>query len=961
MKKLLSLPTNLVNSFHRIEKRSCDEWFCASDPVGAKVGSGGGSAWLLSECWKGDNSSSGFGDWLGREKRMLIHAGGQSRRLPAYAPSGKILTPIPVFRWERGQELDQNLLDLQTPLYEKILNKAPEGVNTLIASGDVFIKATENLAQIPEADVVCYGLWVEPELAANHGVFVCDRNEPQKLKYMLQKPSQETIRELVVNNLFLMDVGIWLLSDRAVKVLMKKSGFSFKTVKEKWNPDFYDLYGGFGLALGEDAEVIDKEINDLTVAILPLQGGEFYHFGTSRELISSTLSIQNRVQDQRAIWTKNVKPHPAMFVQNAKIEIPLFNGHSELWIENSHISANWKISKQNIITGIPENKWNIELSEGICLDIVPIKDKGYCIRPYGFNDKFSGNMRAENSLWMGKQIREWFEERGINFAATGIDRYSDIQQAKVFPVFNEDDLDGDFIEWMFDGNGKLSDPKNLKFANRWLKAKRLSAEDISANANLGRLYKQRKEFMHENIPDLATNHKRSVFYQINLDKIAREYAENNLPAPSPLLDKDNPVTNMHDSMFRARIKQYQKRDFSVEEKEAFTILQQNIIEPVKNRKVSPHLNVYTDQIVWGRSPVRIDLAGGWTDTPPNCLINGGKVVNISIELNGQPPLQAYIKPCDEHKIILRSIDIGAREDITTYSELSEFNKVGSPFSIPKAALALSGFHPDFSVGKWNTLEDQLKEFGSGIEISLLAAIPKGSGLGTSSILAATVLGSLADFCGLEWDKTEICNRALVLEQLLTTGGGWQDQYGGILPGVKLLETNPGPNQTPLVRWSPDYLFTNPEYKELMLLYYTGITRTAKNILAEIVRGMFLNSTEHLRILKDMEQHALDTFDTIQQGSYSGLARSVAKTWEQKQQIDSGTNTQPIQDIISKIQDYSLGHKLPGAGGGGYMFIMAKDIEATVHIKRILSANPPNNRARFVDMNISQDGFKVSRS
>ena len=58
---------------------------------------------------------------------------------------------------------------------------------------------------------------------------------------------------------------------------------------------------------------------------------------------------------------------------------------------------------------------------------------------------------------------------------------------------------------------------------------------------------------------------------------------------------------------------------------------------------SPTLSVYADQIVWSRSPVRIDLAGGWTDTPPYSMMQGGNVVNIAIELNGQPPLQVYVQ------------------------------------------------------------------------------------------------------------------------------------------------------------------------------------------------------------------------------------------------------------------------------------------------------------------------------
>ena len=133
--------------------------------------------------------------------------------------------------------------------------------------------------------------------------------------------------------------------------------------------------------------------------------------------------------------------------------------------------------------------------------------------------------------------------------------------------------------------------------------------------------------------------------------------------------------------------------------------------------------------------------------------------------------------------------------------------VGSPFAIPKAALCLAGFHPSFSAQYYSDLKSQLEDFGSGIEISFLAAIPKGSGMGTSSNLAATILGGLSDFCNLGWDSFEICNCTLGLEQLLTTGGGWQDQYGGVIPGVKLLETMSGWDQSPRIRWLPDKLFT----------------------------------------------------------------------------------------------------------------------------------------------------------
>ena len=102
MLKLLSLPPNITESFYELENADKKEWFCTSDPVDHKLGSGGGTTWLLEKCqWDENGNNDDFDAWTGKEKRILLHAGGESRRLPAYAPSGKILTPIPVFRWER--------------------------------------------------------------------------------------------------------------------------------------------------------------------------------------------------------------------------------------------------------------------------------------------------------------------------------------------------------------------------------------------------------------------------------------------------------------------------------------------------------------------------------------------------------------------------------------------------------------------------------------------------------------------------------------------------------------------------------------------------------------------------------------------------------------------------------------------------------------------------------------------
>ena len=858
MKKLLSLPPNLVGSFHDVTGLSHDEYFCTCDPVGHRLGSGGGTAWLLQEAYRSQESEVGsqaFEAWLAKEKRILIHAGGQSKRLPSYAVSGKVLMPLPVFRWERGQKLSQDLMSVQLPLYEKIMAAAPERLHTMVVSGDVLIRTTQPLQPIPDADVVCYGLWLDASVAKNHGVFVSDRQSPSVLKQMLQKPSVQTLAELQKDHFYLTDIGVWLLSDKAVALLMKRSKSSGDSFKE------YDLYSEFGCALGTAPSKPDDEISSLEVAILPLAGGEFYHFGTSREMISSTLRLQNLVNDQREIMHIDRKPHPSIFVQNSVVKVPFTEENTNVWVENSFVGPRWQLTHDHVITGVPENDWEIRLEPGDCIDVVPVGESDYEVRRY-----------------------------------------------------------------------RIDEPVN--------------SNEVAERANLKRLFEQRRKYRKENWQALAKNWRHSVFYQLDLADAAEAFEKEQIPLPESLGEDAPLMTRIHNAMFLG------------DSEKAFSLLREGLCNYAANSQQQPSLCVADDQIVWGRSPVRIDIAGGWTDTPPYCLMEGGNVINFAIELNGQPPLQAYVKPSKEPRIVLRSIDLGAVEVVETTEQLTDFMHVGSPFSIPKAALVLAGFGAS---GKSGSLRAQLEAFGAGIELTLLSAIPAGSGLGTSSILASTVLGALNDFCGLGWDKNEIGRRTLMLEQMLTTGGGWQDQFGGVLGGVKLLQTGRGFDQSPQVRWLPNDLWTQPEYRACHLLYYTGITRTAKSILAEIVRRMFLNHHEELNMLREMKVHTMEMYEAIQRNDFQQMGLLVRKTWQQNQALDSGTNPSEVAALTSLIDDLCLGYKLPGAGGGGYLYMIAKDPEAAARIKQILGENRQNKNARFVEMSLSTTGLQISRS
>ncbi|MCP5518179.1 MAG: bifunctional fucokinase/L-fucose-1-P-guanylyltransferase [Verrucomicrobiales bacterium] len=950
--------------FAALTGRGAPHWFAASDPVGRKLGSGGGTAHLLWAAWRATSEGLPFSAWLRESRKLIIHGGGESRRLPAYAATGKPLMPLPVMRWSRGQRLDQTLLDLQLPACRRVLAGAPDSARVLITSGDVLITPGARLPALPAVDVLGLGLWVTPEEARHFGVFFSPRSRPGEWAFFLQKPAPHQIRELGADHVALVDTGMWLLSDRAVRLLLRRSG---------WDPDSgaggsgqfsrFELYDQMGLALGHRPAVADPEINALSCAVAALPHAGFLHFGTSRQCIESLSRLQNQELDETKLGWAGARRHPDQYLQNAEFHFPLRRDENHtLWVENAHVPASWQLAHEHFLTGIPANDWSLRLPAGVCLDAVPVGETGWCLRGYGLDDAFRGALAAAETRWFGRSAIGWFQRRGLDPAGAGVDLAADIFEAPLFPVFEPEALDADLVNWLL-----ASDPPaNEALAGVYRKARRLSARELLAGAAIRRLYSRRDDLRRRILQPMLANARWSVFARLDLDTTARDYAVSGHSLPeAPVLDDDHhePLGGVHERMFRGAVRRWRdEAGWEAEEQAAFARLRSILIDQARLERAQPRCTVQEDQIVWGRSPARLDLAGGWTDTPPYCLEHGGCVLNLAVNLNGQPPIQVFARRTERPEIVLRSIDLGAEQRISTHAGLRDHADPTSAFSVARAALGLAGFLPEFHQdGGRPTLREQLDEFGGGLEISLLAAVPKGSGLGTSSILAATLLGTIADLCGLGWDRQILFKRTLALEQMLTTGGGWQDQAGGLFRGLKLIETAPGLDQTPTLRWLPDHLFEAPEMGRTALLYYTGITRMAKNILGDIVRQIFLNSPAHLELLDAIGRNARQAFEALQRGDLGGLVGTVRESWRLNRQLDAGTNPPAVQAVLDRIAPQVAAAKLLGAGGGGFLLIFAHDEAAAARIRALLEGDPPNPRARFVRFELSPTGLQITRS
>jgi fucokinase len=151
-----------------------------------------------------------------------------------------------------------------------------------------------------------------------------------------------------------------------------------------------------------------------------------------------------------------------------------------------------------------------------------------------------------------------------------------------------------------------------------------------------------------------------------------------------------------------------------------------------------------------------------------------------------------------------------------------------PGALLKAAVCCANI---IDITSSKTLQQQLREkYGGGFEVQSWSNLPKGSGLGASSILSGALMAALLSAAGIGYDTDSLIHAVLHLEQMLTTGGGWQDQVGGLLPGIKLARSE---GKLPL-RVESEVLKIDEEKTQRIvdhsLLVFTGKPRLAKNML-----------------------------------------------------------------------------------------------------------------------------------
>lgn len=367
--------------------------------------------------------------------------------------------------------------------------------------------------------------------------------------------------------------------------------------------------------------------------------------------------------------------------------------------------------------------------------------------------------------------------------------------------------------------------------------------------------------------------------------------------------------------------QFEGRSYDHPESLCFQTIQQEIYgEAVKGLPDSSQYRIAKDRVDV-KLPVRVNWGGGWTDTPPYFNENGGVVLNAAISLGGILPVQITLKKLPEYHVEFESQDIGVKGIVHTVAEIQDCHNPYDSFALHKAALIATGIIP---LSEEADLTEILKRLGGGIYLSTqVIGIPKGSGLGTSSILSGACVKGIFEFLGQEKTNEEIYQIVLGMEQIMSTGGGWQDQVGGLTNGIKLITTRPGMAQKIMVEEINVPEEAMAELQERFAVIYTGQRRLARNLLRDVVGGYIGARPESVQALKEMQEVAVLMKFHLERGEIDAFAELLNQHWELSKQLDSGSTNTCIDQIFVSSEDLIDARFISGAGGGGFLMVLLK--------------------------------------
>jgi galactokinase/mevalonate kinase-like predicted kinase len=723
----------------------------------------------------------------------------------------------------------------------------------------------------------------------------------------------------------------------------------------------------------------------------------FLHFGATRQLVPSGLALIHHDHGAAPAFSRlslnnEIRPQ-------AEISGP------DSWVEGCRLEAPLTLGGGNVVVGLDVAE-PLSLAENACMDVLSGSSRQgapvWFVRCYGAGDAF------KDAQFCGRPLVQWLAEVGAKPEDVAGGETLSLWDARVFPADAEH---GGYRHWLWMFQPEAA---TLEQKRAWLAADRYSAAEIALLSDQDAFHSRRaairaarirgasrRMFSHESsfsAEDLAyalahTENRAAWVAELLAEARWRRQEDGGgeglenfvfcrilhalgsalaaiavgedapLSSVAPGLREQLPadLADWLNAMGLSPDHGVTTGDWTARLRAAaFLQLNETILRSSLTSRERPRNALRADETIWGRAPARLELAGGWTDTPPYTLEHGGDVVNTAVNLNGQPPIHCYCRVVGDAVVRLASIDAGRHVEITGLDELLDYRRPGDGFALAKAALAISGFSPDFA--RWpkeTTLRRMLEEFGGGIELTTLVGIPKGSGLGTSSILGAVIIAVVERMMGRVLTEQELFHDVLRLEQALTTGGGWQDQIGGGVGGAKITSTMRGLFPDPRIHYLPDDLIDPKRNGGATLLYYTGLTRLAKNILEQIVGGYFNRNRGIMATLGQEHQVARCLADAMSRKDAAAFGHYVDVAWRLQKELCGDVTNETIETLLRRVRPHVHGMRISGAGSGGFLLMICKSPAGAAAIREMLEREPLNERSRFFDFEVNHAGLEVT--
>lgn len=919
------------------------------DPEGKRVGSGGATFNVMryiAEQIDGENCENIF-----RNKRILvIHSGGDSKRVPQYSAIGKLFSPVPRELPDgRGSTLfDEFIIGMSG-----VPSRIKEGM--LVLSGDVLLLFNPLQIDAMFHGAAAISIKEHVEIGKNHGVFLNDGYD--NVGQFLHKQSEEHLREVgAVNNQNCVDLdtGAVLFDCDLLQSLFNLISTNGKVDTQKFNHFVSEearisFYGDFLYPLAKDStleqyykEAAEGVINETVLAcrkeiweavrgysmkLICLSPAEFIHFGTTRELLQlvtrnvedySFLSWSKKVMTTGAEDNSEFAAHNAYIGHAAKIE-------KDCYIENSYVLDNSVIRSGSIISNL--HLRNVEVPANTVWHGMTLKNGKFLVRVYGVLDNPKGRLKDE-TVFLGTTIGQFLEKNKLSIADLWDKEEDYLWFARLYPACKSKEEAVEFaliLNKMAEGRATDSEILCWKQCERESLYSSFNKADVQYDSIFERELESRilaNKFIYQ--LDCGTYYKEAlkIFGRRGIsDHIYENLVEDAKDAPVNLKIRIYYALSRYMKEKRVAIK---GKTYDTLETKCFKeILDMIFQDAVQHLPDNADYHIRNDEVKVDL-PVRVNWGGGWTDTPPHCNEKGGVVLNAAIKLKDIYPVQVCIKRLDELHVEFESQDIGVSGVAKTVDEIQDCYNPYDSFALHKAALIACGIIPQS--GKAN-LQEILQKIGGGIYLSTqVIGVPKGSGLGTSSILSAACVKAIFQFLGKELDNSKISEIVLCMEQIMSTGGGWQDQIGGLTEGIKFIRSMAGIHQKMDVEYVKMSEKARQELQKRFTLIYTGQRRLARNLLRDVVGSYIGARPESVEALKKMAPMAALMKFELERGNIDGFAELLNQHWELSKQLDQGSTNTCIDQIFMSCQDLICGQFISGAGGGGFLqVILKKDV------------------------------------